>query len=113
MLSRDQILGADDLRRERVEVPEWGGHVFVGMMTGTARDAFEASIVNDGKPDLSNMRAKLAVACMVDEAGRAIFGPGDVTALAAKSATALDRVVKVAQRLNRLGDAELEEMRGN
>ena len=113
MLTREQILAADDLSRETVDVPEWGGSVVVQMMRGSDRDAFEASIITEGKPDLRNMRAKLAAACIVDESGKRLFSVADVDALGAKSAKALERVTSVAQRLNRLGDEQLEEIKGN
>jgi hypothetical protein len=114
MLNREQILAADDLRRETVEVPEWGGSVIVQTMTGADRDAWEASIVTTaGKADLRNMRAKLAAACVVDENGQRLFSVADIESLSAKSAGALDRITRVAQRINRLGDAQLEELKGN
>ena len=40
ILSKDAILAADDLPRETVHVPEWGGDVYVRTMSGTDRDAF-------------------------------------------------------------------------
>jgi hypothetical protein len=114
MLTREQILAVTDLPRETVEVKEWGGSVVVAAMTGTDRDAFEASVVTaDGKPNLRNMRAKLVAACVVDEAGKRLFSPADIEALGGKSSSALDRIAKVAQRLNRLGDEQLEELKGN
>lgn len=114
ILKRDQILAADDLKRELVSVPEWGGEVYVSMMTGAARDAFEASILGaDRKPVLADMRAKLAVACITDENGARLFDASDVPALSAKSGAALERVAQVAQRLNRMSDSDLEDAAGN
>lgn len=114
ILSREQILAAEDLPKETIDVPEWGGSVIVSTMTGTRRDAFEASIVlADGRPDLIDMRAKLAVACIVDEAGEPVFSQGDIVTLGRKSAKALERIVKVAQRLNKIGNDELEALKGN
>jgi len=43
-LNKEQILRADDLKTEEVDVPEWGGSVRVRVLTGTERDAFESSI---------------------------------------------------------------------
>jgi hypothetical protein len=114
MLSREQILGADDRKREVVEVPEWGGSVTVMSMSGTAKDAFEASIVREnGVTDLTNMRARLVAACVVDEQGIPLFSQADIVALGNKDAAPLSRIATVAQRLNRLGDAQLEELKGN
>ncbi len=50
LLTKDDILGADDLATEDVEVPEWGGCVRVRALTGTERDAFEAAMFRMPKP---------------------------------------------------------------
>lgn len=117
ILSRDAILGASDIRTEQVEVPEWGGAVLVGTMSGTARDAWEQSLIRrvgtKTEPNLENVRARLVAATVVDEAGVPIFGQADLEALGRKSAAALERVCKVAQRLNGIGDSELDELKGN
>ena len=113
-LTRDQILEAQDRQSEAVAVPEWGGSVNVQSMTGAQRDAWERSLIErdaDGK--MVNTRAKLAAAVIVDDAGNALFAPDDVARLTLKSAAALDRICRVAQRLNRLTDEELEDARGN
>jgi len=47
MLSREDILGADDLERELVYVPVWRGEVFVSCLTGGERDHFQADILSD------------------------------------------------------------------
>ena len=106
ILSKDQILAARDIATETVSVPEWGGEVIVRGMTGTDRDAFEASVVNmrDGAAavDMRNVRAKLVASCAVGEDGARLFTDDDVMALGAKSAQALGRVFEVAQRLSGL-----------
>jgi hypothetical protein len=114
ILTREQILAAEDLRREKVSVPEWGGDVFVKAMTGLERDSFEMSLIGvDRKAYLLGARGKLAVRCIVDEHGSRLFNDDDFDHLSAKSASALDRVGRVAQRLNGIGDQELEELKGN
>lgn len=118
MLSRDQIFAIDDSRIERVEVPEWGGHVYVRMLSGTERDAFEAATVTrkgKGKTEtnLVNMRARLAVLCVCDESGKRLFADADATALGRKSAAALDRITDVALRLNGMTEESVEDAEGN
>lgn len=114
ILKRDEILAADDITRELVPVPEWGGEVFVKSMSGTERDNFEASIVtkrgNDAQVNLKNIRAKLAAACLCDENGKRLFSDADIPVLAAKSAAALQRVFEVAQRLSGIGEADVKEL---
>jgi hypothetical protein len=117
ILTKTDILSADDLATETVDVPEWSGAVIVRTMTGTERDAFEAAMVKvvDGKrvPDLDNLRAKLLAATLVDEAGNPLFAPDDLAALGGKRAAALDRIFAVAQRMNGLSPDAVEEAEKN
>lgn len=113
-LSKQQILDAADTRTEEVEVPEWGGSVRIQTMTGYARDAFESSITGkNGGVNTTNIRAKLAAACLVDEAGELMFSEKDVARLGKKSAAALERVFSAAQKLNRISDGDVEELAKN
>lgn len=116
-LTREAILEHTTLRTERVEVPEWGGAVFVREMTGSERDSFEASIVDlksrggDVKPD--NIRAKLAARTIVDAEGARLFRDVDVEDLGRLSAAALSRVYNAAARLSGISEADVEELAGN
>lgn len=120
ILSADQILDADDLKPEPVEVPEWGGTVLVKGMDGTARDRFESQMLNE-KMDgvskdsaMSNYRARLCAACIVDESGKRLFrGDAVVRRLGEKSAQALTRVAEVASRLSGLSKQDVDELTGN
>lgn len=112
MLSRDAILEADDLARERVAVPEWGkppdDFVFVRGLTGAERDAFEQSKYvrvpdsDDLELSLKNLRARLAVLSVCDEAGKRLFADDDAALLGGKNAVALARIYEVAARLSGL-----------
>jgi len=114
LLTRETILAADDLGRELVNVPEWGGDVYVRGLTGKERDAFEAGMIDQrGKSqtvNLQNIRAKLAGLSICDESGKRIFTDADLAALAGKSAVALNRVFEVARRLSGLGDDDVKEL---
>lgn len=115
ILSRDDILSADDLVVEAVPVPEWGGDVLIKVMTGAQRDAFEASrVTSKGKPNLRNIRAHLLSLVIVDEQGNRLFPhPTDVEALGKKGSAGVDRVFEAAKRLNRMTDEDIEELEGN
>ena len=114
ILSREQILAAQDLASEEISVPEWGGTVRVRMMTGAERDALGATLLGaDKKVDMSQYRIRLLAACLVDEAGQPLFGPDEVGLLGAKSGVALDRVYRVAERLNDVGAGAVEAAQGN
>lgn len=114
LLTREAILGADDLKRELVKVVEWGGDLYIAMMTGAARDAWEQSLIGaEGGTNTANIRARLVAACAVDETGARLFTEADVEALGRKSSRALERCAKVAQRLNALSAADVEAAKGN
>lgn len=117
LLSRDDILSCEDLPRERVHVPEWGGDVEVRGLTGAERDAFEQTVVEtrgkNTRVNLRNIRARLVALTVVDERGNRLFADGDVEALGRKSASALNRVFEVAQRLSGLRQEDVDELAGN
>lgn len=123
LLNKDQILAADDLPSEDVDmsdIPGWDGEVRVRALTGAERDKFEASLItqrgNSVKKNLDNMRARLVALCLVDEAGERLLTDADAVLLGMKSAAALDRLFDVAQRLSGLSNndvAELAELFGD
>jgi len=107
ILSKEAILAADDLPREKVNVPEWGGEVLVRTMSGTDRDAFESSLLEqDGR--MENVRARLVALTLCDAHGDRLFVDSEIAALGRKSARALDRVFSVAQRLNGIGVGQVD-----
>lgn len=114
ILSKAQILQAVDLRRETVDVPEWGGSVLVRELTAAGRDQFEQGMLRtdaDGRrlPDFANMRARLVSMCLIDEeTGELMFEPAELDLLGKKSAAALSRVFEVCQRLNGMTGGDVE-----
>ena len=45
MSLKEQILKADDLPKEKVNVPEWNVDVYVRALTAAERDGYEASLI--------------------------------------------------------------------
>ncbi len=117
LLTGDQLLAADDVKRERVSVPEWGGDVIVQGLTGTERDAWEAEMVERGKEDpkawAENVRARLLVRCLVNDQGERLFKADQAEALGKKNGAALAQVFDVAQRLSGLRKADVESVAKN
>jgi hypothetical protein len=113
MLTKEQILKADDIKTEIVNVPEWSGEVCIKMMTGFERDKFEQSVIHDGNTDLANIRAKFCSIVIVDESGKRIFNDADVIELGRKSGKALSRVFDAAQKLNGMTKDDFEELEKN
>ena len=124
MLSAEEILAADDLAEEVVDVPEWGGSVLVRELTGTVRDWYQKSLIEFGmlkpgeeiemKVRLENASVRLCALSIWDKAaGKPMFGLEKVVQLGEKSGKALDRVYQVAQRLSALSDEDMKELVGN
>jgi hypothetical protein len=114
LLSRESILAAEDRPFEDVSVPEWGGEVRVRGLSGRERDEFETSLYKNkgGKQveNLTNLRARLVALSIVDEHNKRVFADTDVNLLGAKSAAALERVFKAAQRINGMTEQDVEEL---
>ncbi len=119
LLTRDQILKCEDIQVEKVDIPEWGGYVFVKGMSGKERGQLEASMsLMKGAYKEDNWklyRAKLLVLTVVDSEtnGNRIFSEDDVNALNEKSAAVLDRLTDVAQRLSGYRKQDVEEITKN
>lgn len=118
LLGKQDILEADDIIFEQVSVPEWGGEVVIKSLSGSQRDAFEATIFigkgDDRDVNMQMLRAKLAAASIVDpETHERMFSDNEITLLGQKSARALQRVFNRAQELNGMTREDVEELVGN
>jgi hypothetical protein len=125
----NMILSAVDSERDTVPCPEWAnaewdGTVTVQGLTGTQRDAFEASCrqvmpSHGGKqPEvvarLENVRAKLLVKCIIDpETGNRVFTEQQINALGEKSGKVLDRLFEKASELSGLSEEDVEDLAKN
>lgn len=113
-LSRDEILGADDLKTEDLYVPEWGGTVRVRALSARDREILRESVSGpDGDVNVGQLRMRLVIMSTVDESGEKVFTLNDYDALQEKNSAAVDRIFAVAQRLCKLRPVDLEEMAGN
>jgi hypothetical protein len=99
---RDQILAAQDIPSESVDVPEWGVKVEVRGMTGAERTRImDKAVGQTGDVNLQFVYPEIVIATSFDpESGEQIFSPNDRDALLAKSANALDRLASVGMRLS-------------
>ncbi len=117
ILSAEDIENAEDINRELVHVPEWGGSVWVYGLNGLERDAFEETMIvgkgKNQKRNLANIRARLCARCIRDENGKRMFKKERVEKLGQKSAKALDRVFSVAQRLCGMSKEDVDDLVGN
>lgn len=118
LLTKDKLLAKSVLSIEKVELGE-GSYVFVREMTGRERDAFEGLILKevtvDGKTEYSrkmeDFRAKLSVATVCDEKGELLLGMDDYETLSMNmAASKLEKIVNVAQRLNKITEEDKDAL---
>jgi hypothetical protein len=97
VLSRDAIKKAQDWKLEKVEVPEWGGDVYLKTLSGTERDLFE-----DGYADqkMKNFRARFLALSLCDDNGERLYGDDAASELGTKSSVVLNRLFDKAWALN-------------
>lgn len=119
LLTRAQIDAADDRTWEDVEVPEWGGQVRLVGLSGTERDAYQASLVRVGSQgnvqsvNLADASAKLLARCIVGEDFERLYTDKEIRELGAKNGAVLQGLHKVAQRLSGLGKDAVQDAAGN
>lgn len=103
-LTRDQILSAEDLPTEDVDVPEWGGHILLRVMPGIDREEFEGSVLEDrDEKSTREFRTKLVAFCAVDDKGERLFTLEHVERLGKKNGKVLDRLADICLRVNGMG----------
>jgi hypothetical protein len=111
-LSKLDILKVKELKRELVNVPEWGGDVWVQEMTGVQRDRFDTWVVE--KKETGGMRLRIVIATVVDEEGKPMFSDIDIPDLASKSGKAIERLSDVGMRLSGMTEeAKKEEIKNS
>ena len=110
--TRDDLFSLTALPFERLTLPT-GKVVTVQGMSGTDRDAFEASMMKDrrGRRNLDNVRARLAVRCLYDAPGGArLFQASDVERLGKIRVDVLQKIFEVAQQLSGMSDEDIDQM---
>lgn len=106
-LTRAAIFGIPNFgfRMEKVEIPEWDGHVYVRSISRTEGDAFDMT--------LPNATARFAVLVACDEKGKPLFGEDDHAELGRHWKVPVDRIVLAGRKLNGLTPEDLEEAEKN
>ncbi len=110
-LTKDQILGVVDFTYEEVDVPEWGGSVRLRGLSAAERDEFEAAI--GVTQDLTNMRSRLVVNCLIDEDGNRLFKNSEAKQLGEKNATVMNMLFDRCRHLSGMSDDDLGIAEGN
>ncbi|XBQ15800.1 MAG: hypothetical protein ABL308_12685 [Oceanicaulis sp.] len=110
LLSAAEILAAEDLKTEDVDVPEWGGAIRLREWSGVDMLAYETEAE---QADGSRALAVAISMSAIDEAGSRLFTADDVEALAKKNGKVLIRLMAKIRALNLAGEDGAKEASGN
>lgn len=112
-LSRDQILKAADLKVEKVDVPEWGGAIYLKVMSVGERDSYENEWVKSKLTGMDNFRTRFLVRTICDVQGNRLFENKDIPKLMEKSAAVMGSLWDTSMSLNKLKNEDVEELAKN
>ena len=102
---------------EEVDVPEWGGKILLRCMTGKDLAAYNKSMLDikggTATYNPTNGLAKLLARAICDGEGRRVFSEADIDELGNKDGQVLERIAKVARRLNRLDGESADDLKKN
>lgn len=106
-LSKAKILSAKDVRLAKVNVPEWGGDVFVKTLSGTERDAFEDAY-SDQK--MKQFRVRFLVLTLCNDDGERLFTDAERDELGKKSSIVINRLFEKAWEHNAFTTEAVESL---
>jgi hypothetical protein len=109
-LSADQILAADDASLLEVKVKEWGGSVFVRVMTVAERDAYERMWIGKRDTGIENFRTEYLQRVLCNEKGDLLFTREQIEKLGKKSAAVMTRLFDRAMKHNAMSEGDVEEL---
>jgi hypothetical protein len=112
-LNKEQILSADDAGLLEVNVPEWGGSVYIRCMSVASRDAYENDWVQNKHKGVENFRTKFLQKVLCDAEGQLLFTEQEIATLGTKSARVMNRLWEKAMKHNALAESDVEELAKN
>jgi hypothetical protein len=111
-LTADGIFAANDQNLIPVEVKEWGGTVYVRVMSVGEMEAYQREFA-EKKEKMDLWRPKLLVRCICDKDGKALFTHDQVEKLGTKSVKVMSRLFDLAMRHNAVTNEDVEALAKN
>lgn len=99
LLTKEQIIAAP-LPRDVVDVPEWGGKVYVRSVNLAERHRLSGISEKDGATDL-DVLAELVATCCIGEDGAPLFTVDEIRARPAQELPIFERLFRRATELSR------------
>lgn len=109
-LTAEDILAADDLGLKKVHIKEWGGDVYIRVMSVGERDEYERMWIGKKEVGVENFRTQYLARVLCDEKGKLLFTRDQVIALANKSGAVMGKLFDEAMRHNRMTEEDVQEL---
>lgn len=112
----DQILAADDLPKEEIVIPEWGGKkkfLVIGLNGKERYNLVSQCADEDGDIDNQKMSALSIAKCLCDGDGQRIFSDGQAEQIMQKNGRVIERLLTVVNRINGFGRYQMEQAEKN
>lgn len=95
---RKRLLGANDVKVQPIEVPEWGGTWYVRVLSGRDRESFEEALAAEQR--MKNFRIRFLILSLCDEDGTRVLTDADIDVLGERNSVVLNRVFEQAWTIN-------------
>jgi len=113
-LTAEDIFATEDIRTEKMYIPEWKGNVYIRQARGIDQDKFEKEFRGkDGVPNLMHSRARLVASSLYKSNGERMFTDDQVIKLSNKSGAVLNRLVDKITEINNITEADLDKIAKN
>ena len=114
-LTRDKILAAKDLEPVKIDVPDWGGSVYVRALSASDRLDFEDKSAKLADKDGSSLKVMALYLCRVlaDAKGDRLFADEDAGLLLGKKASVVLDLFSRASEHNSLTEDDVRDLEKN
>lgn len=106
-LDKSLIMAAEDVKLEKVHVPEWKGDVYIKVLSGTERDQFEDAY---SEQRLKNFRVRFLLLSLCNDKGDRLFADGEADILGRKSSLVIGRLFEKGWALNAFREADVDAL---
>jgi hypothetical protein len=91
-------------------VPEWGGDVYIRVMSVGERDSYERMWIGKRESGVENFRTEYLARVLCDEKGSLLFTKEKTAALASKSGSVMGRLFDAAMKHNYMQEDAVEQV---
>lgn len=105
---KEQIVQAQDLKTEVINIPEWGMDITIRQLSSQLVNDIQDLLAKTKEDDRYKNYIPMFVAFSIidPDTGERVFGNNDVSLLAKKSGVVLKKIYDAADRLNNINSLE-------